>query len=154
MRHILLALILFFSCTLTNAQEVTIKTANADSWSDFVIETIKYLKTTDDSRVVANNDVTIFRSGTPWSFEMDPSKRLYSIAILYLPRFAPAPTVSFSFKDGVTVKEDKDFAKAEDETYGAKVVNVKPDGHNLGRLTMKYNGGSESSSVRVIVIEH
>ena len=85
---------------------------------------------------------------------MDPAMSLYSIAILYLPRFAPAPTVSFSFKDGVTVYEDEDFAKSEDKTYGMKLLNVKPGQHNLGRLTMKYNGSSESSSVTVIVVEH
>jgi hypothetical protein len=85
---------------------------------------------------------------------MDSDKRLYSVAVLYLTRFAPAPTVSFSSSDGVTVSGDSDFAKAEDKVYGMKVLNVKPGQHNLGRLTMKYNGKSKSSNVTIIVISH
>jgi hypothetical protein len=152
MRRIFLAMFLFLSCTIANAQD-EMKTATASSWSDFVIKTIKFLKRTDDSRVVENKEVTIFQSGTQWSFPMDPDKRLYSIAILYLPRFA-SPTVSFSFSDGTVLNEDKDFAKTEDKVYGVKFLNVKPGQHNLGHLTMKYNGRSESSNVTVVIVAH
>jgi hypothetical protein len=153
MRRIYLSIVLSLTCMVAGAQD-NMQTATASSWSDFVVQTIKFLKKTDESRVVQNKDVTIYQSGTPWSFEMDPDKRLYSIAVLYLPRFAPAPTVSFSYRDGTTVYQDKDFAKVEDKVYGAKFLNVKPGQHNLGRLTMAYNGRSESSSVTVIIVAH
>ena len=153
MHRIFLIILLSLACTMASAQD-EMKTATASSWSDFVVKTIKFLKKTDESRVVENKEVGIFQSGTPWSFPMDPDKRLYSIAVLYLPRFAPAPTVSFSFSDGTVVNEDKDFAKMEDKVYGAKFLNVKPGQHNLGRLTMKYNGRSESSNVTVIIVAH
>jgi hypothetical protein len=114
MRNIYLAIILFLSCLPAGAQDI-MTTATASSWSDFVAKTIKFLKATERSRVVKNEDVTVLSSGTSWSFETDPARGNYTIAILYLPRFVPAPTVSVRF-GGQTAHEDKDFAKVEDQT--------------------------------------
>ncbi len=153
MRCILFAVLLFIPCTIAGAQEQ--KPDNEiTSWSDYVSKITRTLLKTEGSRISDHKDVTIFSSGTNWSFYTDPAHGKYAVVILYMPRFVPAPTVSFGYPNEQARLEDKEFSKVEDKNYGMKILRVSTGKHNLATLRLTNNGKGESSTVTILIVEY
>ena len=153
MRPILLSIALCLSCIVAGAQEK--KDDNTiTSWSDFVSKSIRTLLTVPDSRISERRDVTIFSSGTDWQFYADPKHGKYAVVVLYMPRFVPAPTVSFGYPNQPAVFDDKEFNKVEDGGYGMKILRVNTGQHPLGNVHLVSNSKSGSSMVTMLIVEY
>lgn len=153
MRPILLSIALSLTCIVAGAQEK--QDGNTiTSWNDFVTKSIRALLTVPGSRIAEHKDVTIFSSGTDWQFYADPAHGKYTVVVLYMPRFVPAPTVSFGYPGQPAVLDDNEFKKVEDGGYGMKILRVNTGQHTLARVHLVSNGRGESSSVTMLIVEY
>ena len=71
-----------------------------------------------------------------------------------MPRFVPAPTVSFGYPNESAVLDDKEFKKVEDGGYGMKMLHVNTGQHPLGNVHLVSNSKSGSSMVTMLIVEY